>query len=406
MNFILRDKLGFLNRTITESITEINEKKELILHDLRTLHKKPLMNPNIPRYEINVMEGNRENYIKRISHFITNIDMPKNYLDAYDYCLAYSKNMEQLFKDVQKNIFVLNNFFENEIKTTNRDLNKLEEIIINIRATFEKNNIETLKNISQKIKNMTKNIIRIKSIKQEIIEQQETIKTHQEKLDKLKERVNTIISGSEYRVLEDFKNEKEKAENEIKEIYKQIENEFSHIEHALKKYFYKNQDKKILKDYFDNFHETFIKDHNMEFAEIIKDLKLFVENNSIELKNHKKETTLAALDKLTHEFLSNLQKDIHKLEEVKSHAQTKITHNSASLNLSEQQYWINATEDKIKQHQLAIEKFEKEAEKFMMYNNEMKDEIKEEIEQILKENIIIKDDLQETLNENNEINNI
>jgi len=47
----------------------------------------------------------------------------------------------------------------------------------------------------------------------------------------------------------------------------------------------------------------------------------------------------------------------------KRNAQTKITHNSASLNMSEQQYWINNTKEKIDHYSAEIEKMQKDIER-------------------------------------------
>ena len=60
-----------------------------------------------------------------------------------------------------------------------------------------------------------------------------------------------------------------------------------------------------------------------------------------------------------------------KLEDQKQRAQTKITHNSASLNMSEQQYWINATEDKIKYHNTNIDRLEKNINSITLSNAEI-----------------------------------
>lgn len=395
MNFILRDRLGSLNRMINDNIGQINTRKDLILHELRSFHKKTLMNPNIPAREINIMEGNRDNYIKRISHFLVNIEIPKNYMDTYGYCVKFSSQMENLSKEIQKNVFVLGNFFETEIRVINKELNKIEEIIIDIRVTLEKNNIEILNNVDQKIKEITKNLVRIKTLKSEILDHEGIKLTHKEKLDKLKERINTITSGTDYRALETFKKEKEEAQNAMKESLKEIENAFSELEHALKKYFYKNPDKKIIKSYTEDVESAIMHDHNLEIMDVLKDLKEYLDNNQVELKNHKKDKSMHAITKLNFEFLKNKQSELKKLEEAKQHAQAKITHNSASLNLSEQQYWINSTEDKISQHVASIEKLEKEIAKLRVYNEDLKEDIKDYLEKILGESIIIKDDIQE-----------
>src|SRR3989339_578501 len=139
-NFLLRKDLGDMNKHIQIKIGEINQKKEEILHELRELHKKKLMNANIPQREIQIMQGNRENYIKRIAHFLTTIDVPKNYIENYDYCVKFSEELKILYKEIEKNIFVLGHFFDNEVKNEHKRLAELENMILTLKTTFEKNN--------------------------------------------------------------------------------------------------------------------------------------------------------------------------------------------------------------------------------------------------------------------------
>lgn len=397
MNFILRDKLGIMNRVINEKVVEINESKEEIIHRLRMLHKSALMNPNISQREIQIMEGNREHYVKMLSHFVTNIEIPKNYLESYDYCTRFSSELGQLHKDVEKNIFVLNNFFENEIRAIGKELSRLQQLIMELKSTFDNNNIDVLKRIQEKIKGVTKNIIRIKSLDEEIKENKESISIHNEKLKKLNERIATITSGADFRMLESFREEKAKADEELKKKLKELEHYFSEIENALKKYFYRNPDKKLLRAYFDNFQAAFTNDHALEFASIISDLKRNVEDNVIELKDKKRESTLEALSVLSPEYLKASQSELKFLESERQRVQTKITHNSASLNMSEQQYWMNATEDKVKHHQSIIDKLQRDINKIKSDNEDIKSDIQEGLERIMGEKILIKDDLEEQL---------
>ena len=405
MNFILRDRLGPLNRQINEKIIEANDKKEEIIHELRQLHKANLMNPNISQREIQIMEGNRENYIKRVSHFLTNIDIPKNYLETYDYCLGFSKGIEELFKEVQKNIFVLSNFFGNELKTINKEITRLEQIIIDLRIHFEKNNIDVLKTIQDKIKQITSHMLKIKKLEHEIIEQDAMLKEHAERLKKLDERISTITSGTDYRALESFKEDKQKAESEFKGKSAVFGKYFSDIDTGLKKYYYRNPGKKILREYLSNALETFIKDSNLELHEILLDLKRSIMSDIIDLKDKKQESTIAAIDNMTLEFLKNLQAEIRRLDDEKKHIQTKITHNSASLNLSEQQYWMSSTQSKIDEHIAVKEKLYKEIAKINAEIAGLKSSIQEGLEKVLDEKIIIKDDLKENI-EGSEIENI
>ena len=397
MNFILRDKLGNINKTITEKTIEISHQKEDIIVVLRELHKSKLMNTNIPEREVNIMEGNRENYIKKISHFVTTIDVPKNYLDTHDYCIKFSQDIEQLNRDIQKNIFVLQHFFGNEVKEANRALHVLEESIIDIRVILEKNGINYLKDIQKDIKSFVDNVSKIKDFKNQIETEQAEIKEHQDKIDKLNERIKTITSGTDYRALEAFRQEKGAAENEIKNILMETNSAFSGLDTALKKYYYMNPDKKVIREYMDDVRSAIINDTQLTIADILKEIKVAIENDKIDLKDRKKESCIEAIDKLTYEKLKETHTQILKLEDQKQHAQTKITHNSASLNLSEQQYWINATTDKLAYHNNNIDKLERNINTVILDNARILSDIRVELGKLMDKNIELKDDLTQAI---------
>jgi hypothetical protein len=395
MNFILRDRLGYINRNITARIVEINQHKEAIIHELRGLHKATLMNTKIPEREIQIMDGNRENYIKRISHFLANIDVPKNYLDTYDYCVRFSQNLEALNREVQKNIFVLQHFFENEVRAINKSLHGLEEIIIDIRALLEKNGVEVLKEIQEEIKAFTENIVKERDFQGQIAEEEANVGLHQDKLGKLNERIKTIITGTDYRALEAFNKEKDDAEQEIKNILKAEYEIFSSLDTGLKKFYYLNPDRKIIREYMEDYRKGITADRNLEIAEILQSLKTGIENNLIDLKDRKKEQCIESINRLNLEHLKDMQSQVLKLEDIKHRAQTKITHNSASLNLSEQQYWINATEDKMKYHQTNIDKLQKNIGIVKMENEDILAKIQKALEKIMQKSITVKDDITE-----------
>jgi len=395
VNLILREKLASNNRTITDTLDNFDETKKTIIHQLRELHKKTLMNPNIPRREIQIMEGNRDNYIKRVAHFITSVEAPRQYLELYYYTIKFSEELDILSKDTQKNKFILKEFFENELKSINKEMNRLEESMINIRVLFEKHNIQRLQEVVNDIDKIKQNFAKTIKIREDIKEHEAVVKDYEDKIKKLEERVNTITTGTDFRALENFKTDKENVEDEIKKIFKEFDTLLSGIDTALKKYYYKNQDKKIIKEYLDEPYKTLLKDRDLEIERIIKDINENIDD--IDLKDKKKEHVQEILSKLTFEYLKKTQSELMKLEDQKQHMQTKITHNSASLNLSEQQYWMKANQDKIRTQNDSIIKLENDLERFEKENKMLRVSIHEEIEKIIGENIELKDDLTENL---------
>ncbi len=397
VNLILREKLASNNKTITDTITDFEELKQELIHKLRELHKKGLMNPNIPRREIQIMEGNRDNYIKQVAHFLTKIELPKQYLELYYYTIKFSEELEKLSKEIQKNIFVLRGFFENELKDVNKDMHTLEEKMIKVRVLLEKHGIQRLQGVIDDIEKIKSNLTREIRLKDEIKDHEAIVKDYEDKIKKLNERIDTITSGTDFRALEGFKKEKEDIETEIKGIFKEFDMRISGIDTALKKYYYKNQDKKIIREYLEEPYKALLKDNSLEMAGIIKELQQNID--SIDLKDKKKENIIDTLSKLDFEYFKETQSQLKKLEDQKQHMQTKITHNSASLNLSEQQYWLKANQDKIRTHNDSIMKLQDDLARLEGENKILRKSIHEELERLLGENIELKDDLK-NLSEN------
>lgn len=395
VNLILREKLSSQNKNVSDSLADFEQIKDRIIHKLKELHKKSLMNPNIPRREIQIMEGNRDNYVKRITQFLTKIVVPKPYLDLYYYTKTFSEDMERLSSDIQKNTFVLRGFFENELKDINKDITSLEQSMINIRVLFEKHNVQKIQDIIDDISRIKSNMNRVIKFNHEIKEHESIISDYQEKIKKLQERIETITSGTDYRALETFKFEKEDIDAKAKKIFSDYDTKISQLNTAMKKYLYKNQDKKIIREYLEEPYKALLNDHALEISNILRDIRENIDD--IDLKDKKREHVVDALDKLDFNYLKETQHKLEDLENQKKHIQTKITHNSASLNLSEQQYWMNTNQDKIKTHTTSIIKIQEEHDKFSDENKLLKKLIREELEKMFGENIDLHDDLAENL---------
>ncbi|MEM4637670.1 MAG: hypothetical protein QXK76_01420 [Candidatus Woesearchaeota archaeon] len=393
LNLLLREKLSSKNKTIQQTIEEIENIKNNTEIKLKELHKKKLINPNIPLREIQIMEGNRDNYIKNTKNFLKEINIPQQYLQIYEYTVEILEKLENLSKTNQKSHFILKGFFDNEIKEINKNLKDIEEKITQIRILFEKQKISTIKEIYEDVEKIKKNYIKIKHIEHEIKENEAVIKEYEDKIKKINEKIETIKTGTDYRTLENFKQEKEKTETEIKKIFQDFDSKFTEIQYALKKFYYKNPDKKIIKNYIEEPYKTLINDDQKQIINIIKDLKEDIEN--IDLKERKKETIIEYLNKLTPEYIDETQLKLKKLEDLKQDIQAKIIHNSSSLNISEQEYWIKTNKEKINIHTEKILKLEEDNLRLNGENTLLKKKIKKDLELLVYEEVTIIDDLRE-----------
>ena len=95
-----------LNENINLIKNKINSEIEKTKSNLEKLKEAKLQNPNIPIKAKQMMEGNRESYIKIILKFINNIYLETDYKELLIYCNGFDNYLNSLGKSTSKSYHI------------------------------------------------------------------------------------------------------------------------------------------------------------------------------------------------------------------------------------------------------------------------------------------------------------
>ena len=90
-----------LKKDIKGIIKTIDDEKEKTIESLKKLENSKLQNPNIPNRAKTIMEGNRAAFMKKVSHFFSNIDLRfENFDELIKKCKNLDNEMDSLAKSM------------------------------------------------------------------------------------------------------------------------------------------------------------------------------------------------------------------------------------------------------------------------------------------------------------------
>ncbi len=344
----INQKFAKLNAKIHEISIEVQYNIKKLKEYLDVLESEELRNSNIPERERQIMEGNRENFIKRTRVFANKISIPESYIEIDEACKNFFEDLELLTAETQKSLFVLKDFFEETIKKLTRKIKELEDLFIGIRRLLEKENIELVNEINglfKKVEDMRIHLADAKSHKKFIESEIEILNSEKEKILK---KIHSLESSNDYRFYKGFLKEKEAIEQKLAKQKSELLQDFSEIEKALKKFSKKALDDNIIKQYIDNPSEALMDDEKIEIKNTISKLQEELKKDKLEIKDKKKEKTLEAIKSLTKQALAEKRKMLLQAKKELSENTEKIRKNTTSLQLREQKSYLESTQQSIK----------------------------------------------------------
>ena len=380
----IADKLDNEVRIIKD---KVNEEIEKTKHNLETLKNAALRNPNIPFRAKQMMDGNREAYIKRVSIFLKQIDLEKEYNGLLEFCNNFDDMLTDFGKSTIKTYHILQEFLAHESSAIAGNIRNLGNFVKELKNRVKESDIDSIKTIKEDIILLDKRIKQRERAKNEL---EEKTKEKEELIKSIKEiddGIEILKKDKEYDKLVKLKSEKNKIAMQIDEHKSKLFHSFSIIEMALKKFSrmaFENE--KIINKYIEN-PLFLIGDDELKIISILKNLEKNIINNQIQLKDKKKEKTLEEIRKMNREFFDNfLQKYKGLMEELRN-----IDKEIGKIDI---QHKINELNNKKNEDELRLEGINKYMENLKKnieeeQTSKLKEEIKKEINHLLKTNIII-----------------
>ncbi|MBC8500628.1 MAG: hypothetical protein ISS25_00860 [Nanoarchaeota archaeon] len=366
-----------LDKKISQFKEEMNHKIEEAKELLTALDKAGLLNENIPDRVKHIMEGNRNNYIQKITLFLDDIRIPDNYLQIREFSKKLTDDMDRLSKETQKSYFVLKEFLETELVAVAKKIKEMENEAIKFRQKIEKENLHKLEEIKEKLvdyENSEQTLSELKNLKEEQGKELQELKNKEKTIDK---RISELKNAKSYKEYNELKKERERILEDIQRQKKEIITHFSTLEKAFKKYKRMSLNEALIDKYLKDPTQALLADENLGISEVLG--KMLLSLDKLELKDKKAEKTKEEIGKLSKDLLTKIKEDLHSLYEKEKKNKNILLANTSAMNISEQETWLENTKHKIKGQEQAIEETEHKIERV---NPRL---IKQQVRDILKE---------------------
>ena len=365
---------------IQAKFNEIRINCERARESSRALANTMLRNDKIPERAIQVMQGNREAYIKSVNLFLDQIKTPSsiNMGLINDFLSRFEENLNYFTKTSSRSYYVLQEFFRDESGAIAQYIKKVDFLA---RSIFD-NDYRKINAVSQKIEEID-SFLALRKKAGDLIEEE---KTNYSSINAMKketmDKMEKLEQSRDYRELQELGKEKDRISKEIRDNEAELISLFSPIEKSMKKY------EKItlygagiLRDYIDSPLHGLMKDDGLNITEVLAKMREAVESNQLDLNDKKKERTIEALGMVSKERLQQIAKKHYEHVDSMEKLKRREGINTAAQKLNELNYKLSHLDNQLERSRSTIEKISKQMERTDI--KKMISEIEKDVEDLL-----------------------
>jgi len=354
-----------------DAVRKIDQKKQGILRlitetekHITDLEGAELQNKKIPKRALQLMDGNRESYIKKTRDFIKNLDTDFEDLESVkDFLSQFQKQLELLNKNNIKSYMVLQEFLANETGKIARDIKGMEKIVRELEEILKTSGLEKITSMRAMIEKLDEKTILKSQIEKRLGKEREELEAEKKQKISITERVKELQKSEEYTSFESLKKERDEIIQRLKKQEDRLIQLFSGLESGLKKYGRIALDEASVVSYQKNPPRALYEDEELKILTILKNLRKNIDDGTIDMKDKKKTKTLETIEKLDKGFFSDYLFEYNELKHAKKIKDEKIAKNTVMHDYNELDYMLNHLNQKIDAAERNIHNTEKACEK-------------------------------------------
>lgn len=288
------------------------------------------MNPNIPDRAKDFMQGNREEYCRRVQQYLEKLKLPSSAEEFPKFFDQHKKNAQEFTQGILRPFQILQEFFAHESKVITLSLAEIEKNILELREQHEQAKIDaydpllteseillTKHNQSQA---MEKERAEMEKQLEEAVQKIKMLNVEEERLLKDPKRLAALDT------LREAQRRKQAHEQTIRDIFK-------NFEPALRRFHrMATRNTRLVGKYLRDPVQTLIEDMHLDIQEVISDIIRLMEFDRLQLGD-KKEYVTDALAHLNKDFLGTWLREYGRYAKDEKDAQHAIEECEASKTL-------------------------------------------------------------------------
>ena len=296
-------------RSILESASsQISMQKSEFMNLLLNLETAELRNKDIMPRALQLMEGNRSAYIKKMRDFSDSLMLPDDTSEIAVFLENFDSRLDELNKSTSKAYYVLQEFFANESRKVAMMIKDFEKFVGTIKDGFLVSGLPDIDAARKLVDGYLNSLQRKSDLEKQRRSLQLCVDDAEKRLSELRQSSDSLKKSDGYAEYMRLKMQKDILKGELNQHRKRLSHYFSVIEHALKKYERMTVNEKLVRSYLSDPVCAVMGDSAFEIQSVFEKMKQGILSGAIMLKARKKEKTLSALNELNKEFFDSFVK--------------------------------------------------------------------------------------------------
>lgn len=346
-------------KSIAENAKPVLEKIDDALFaceaNLTKLEHAELRNKNISSRELELMKGNRVSFVKRSQQFLATISShydkenkeAMTYADMKQFYEKATGDIRTYHEVTLKPYAVLQHFFSNESYAVAKQIKEIDSLLKEMNALLEKQSVEFITEVKEEIAVAAAK----QKQQQELLEEKKHLEEDFQRLvsseEQASQKMEKIKDSEGYQKYCALLKEGQELEKKVQQHVNQLQQSFSVIEKALRKYCRQDISKEaIIASYLEKPLDALLADTQLQIVAVLTEVKKALVEDTLEIKDEKKEKTALELDQLTLAFFQNFVEQYQKLLEEKKHLDQLCAADTAGQNYKEAEYMFMTYKEK------------------------------------------------------------
>lgn len=308
----------------------INQCTATVREKIQALQSAPLLNPDIPERAKDFMTGNREEYTRRVLHYLDTLALPDTAVSLQPFFEQHAQDAQEFTRGILRPFQILQEFFANETKEITALLAQAEQELLTLKALHESappDAYDTLRADARQL----------------LAKQQQRVELHNQRDFIEKQRFDAeqsirALNTEEERLLKDALRQTalqrvNEAHQHVLAHEQKIKSVFANLEPALRKFHRMGtRNIKLTERYVRDPVATLMEDLHLDILEIITDIKRLLQFDRLPVGD-KKAYVLDAVQLLTKEHFGTWMREYGQLTKQEKDAQQAVENCEASKTL-------------------------------------------------------------------------
>ncbi|GEM_PF-5926359 len=349
---------------------------------IQALQQAQLINESIPEQHKSMAEGNKEAFAKNATNYLEQFRLPDNPAEIQNWLEKYDVLTKEFLISTQRQTAILQEFHSQETKNVLENLRQIEQLTNKTKIALKQSKYTLFCNAKQSAKEceekntfcaeLSKNIAALNASINQYAKEKESLMIAQEQTMQDTQRVA-------------FEQEQIKVHARIKQLEDSLRNMFSPLEAGLRKYAkIAPQHTHIVENYLASASDALSQDVHLKITDVLAELQKHAWNDTLELKQDKKNRTINAIAELTKPFLQKLITEYAKLKRDEVRLAQELLAHPTSQELNKLRQETETVEKIIKKKHIELTELQKKLESNKPDYDTLLNKINEKIEVKIK----------------------